>query len=342
MLEFRENVSLKPLHTFGMEVSARWFAEVKDMGELREAIVSGQISRCSGDGLLLLGGGSNLLFTRDFPGLCLHIRTRGISVREAEAGTVYVTAAAGEGWPEFVQWCVERDFGGLENLSLIPGNAGSSPIQNIGAYGAEVKDCLVSLEALDLLTGELRTFTAAECRFGYRDSIFKQELKGKYMIGSVTYRLKRHAEVNMGYGAVRDVLQAEGVTHPGIADVSRAICSIRRSKLPDPAVTGNAGSFFKNPTVPAAVADRLRASFPALVSYPQGGGSVKLAAGWLIEQCGWKGFREGDAGVHPAQALVLINYGSARGSDILALARRIQSSVLERFGVELEMEVNVI
>jgi UDP-N-acetylmuramate dehydrogenase len=219
---------------------------------------------------------------------------------------------------------------------------GSCPIQNIGAYGVEIKDSLASLEAIDLLTGELHVFSNDECRFGYRDSIFKRDLKGKFIIWSVTFELKLNPEVHLEYGAIKQELSEMGIGNPTISDVSKAVCSIRQKKLPDPKLLGNAGSFFKNPTVNVKFAEKLMESFPKLVSYKTGDDAVKLAAGWLIEQCGWKGFREGDAGVHDKQALVLVNYGNATGSNILTLAHRIQNSVYERFGVKLEMEVNVI
>jgi len=253
-----------------------------------------------------------------------------------------VKASAGENWHEFVTYCVNEGFGGLENLSLIPGNVGSCPIQNIGAYGVEVKDSFHSLEAIDLQTGELVVFSNEECRFGYRDSIFKRDLKGKFAIWSVTFELKLNPVVHIEYGAIKQELEAMGTGNPGIADVSNAVCSIRQKKLPDPEVLGNAGSFFKNPTVDQKFAEKLVESFPKMVFYPTGADRIKLAAGWLIEQCGWKGHREGDAGVHENQALVLVNYGNATGSNILTLAHRIQNSVYERFGVKLDMEVNVI
>ena len=292
--------------------------------------------------MLLLGGGSNLLFTSNYKGIVVHINNKGIDIINQDQETVLVKANAGENWHEFVNWCVSHGFGGLENLSLIPGNVGSCPIQNIGAYGVEVKDYIHSLEAIDLQTGELTTFTATDCDFGYRDSIFKRDLKGKMAIWSVTFELKLNPLVNIEYGAIKAELETLGIDNPGIADVSKAVCNIRMSKLPDPEVLGNAGSFFKNPVVEWVFAEKLKETFPNLVSYNLEPGKAKLAAGWLIEQCGWKGFRDGDAGVHDKQALVLVNFGKAKGSDILTLAHKIQNSVYERFGVKLEMEVNVI
>jgi UDP-N-acetylmuramate dehydrogenase len=274
--------------------------------------------------------------------MVVHLINKGIEILGSSEDTVMVKAAAGENWHDFVIYCVNKGFGGIENLSLIPGNVGSSPIQNIGAYGVEVKDSLHSLEAMDMETGEILVFSNQECRFGYRDSIFKRDLKGKFAICSVTFELKLKPVVHLAYGAIKQELSGMGIEYPTIADVSKAVCTIRQGKLPDPKVIGNAGSFFKNPTVEKKFAEKLLETFPKMVFYPAGDEKVKLAAGWLVEQCGWKGHREGDAGVHDKQALVLVNYGTATGSNILTLAHRIQNSVYERFGVKLEMEVNVI
>jgi len=337
--DIRENFSLHSFNTFHIESTARYFTEIKNKESLIELVKTGELAAIP---LLLLGGGSNMLFTGNFNGIVVHINNKGIEAQPETDNSVVVTAAAGENWHEFVSWCVGHGYGGLENLSLIPGNVGSCPIQNIGAYGVEIKDCFHSLEAIDLKTGETRTYTPEECNFGYRDSIFKSELKGKIAIWSVTFRLLLNPEIHLEYGAIRQELAVMGIDNPGIAEVSNAVCAIRRSKLPDPKLMGNAGSFFKNPTVEAKVVKQLLETFPSLVSYPVDNDKVKLAAGWLIEQCGWKGFREGDAGVHQNQALVLVNYGNATGSDILTLAHRIQNSVFERFGVQLEMEVNII
>jgi len=337
--DIKENFSLHPFNTFHIESTARYFTEVNSIESLCVLIASGKLNE---NPLLILGGGSNLLFTGNFKGIVVHIINRGIEIIQRSEDSVIVKASAGENWHEFVTYCVNEGFGGLENLSLIPGNVGSCPIQNIGAYGVEVKDSIHSLEAIDLKTGELVVFSNEECRFGYRDSIFKRDLKGQYVIWSVTFELKLNPLVHIEYGAIKQELEAMGIGSPGIADVSNAVCSIRQKKLPDPKVLGNAGSFFKNPTVDQKFAEKLVESFPKLVFYPLGDSKVKLAAGWLIEQCGWKGHREGDAGVHENQALVLVNYGNASGSNILTLAHRIQNSVYERFGVKLDMEVNVI
>lgn len=337
--DIKENVSLHPFNTFHIESKARYYTAISNLAQFRELIASGILLENT---MLLLGGGSNLLFTGNYKGTVVHFLNKGIEIISRSEDTILIKAAAGENWHEFVSYCVNEGFGGIENLSLIPGNVGSSPIQNIGAYGVEVKDSLHSLESIDLVSGELSTFSREECRFGYRDSIFKSELKGKKAIWSVTFELSLKPVVHIEYGAIKDELAAMGIQSPGIADVSRAVCAIRKSKLPDPKLLGNAGSFFKNPTVDHKFADKLLEAFPKMVSYPLGDEHLKLAAGWLIEQCGWKGFREGDAGVHENQALVLVNYGNAKGSDILTLAHRIQNSVYERFGVKLEMEVNVI
>lgn len=337
--EIKEDFSLHSFNTFHIDSVARYFTEVNTIESLKELITSGQLK----DKLLLIvGGGSNLLFTGNFKGIVVHIINRGIETISRTDDSVIVKAAAGENWHEFVTFCVNQGFGGIENLSLIPGNVGSCPIQNIGAYGVEVKDTILSVDAVDLHTGKLLNFSKDECRFGYRDSIFKRDLKGKFAICSVTFQLKLNPVVQLEYGAIKQELSVMGVENPTIADVSKAVCAIRHSKLPDPKILGNAGSFFKNPTVDEKFAEKLAESFPKLVSYPLGDEKAKLAAGWLIEQCGWKGFRDGDAGVHEDQSLVLVNYGNATGSNILTLAHRIQNSVYERFGVKLEMEVNVI
>ncbi len=337
--DIKEDFSLHSFNTFHINSIARYFTEVNSVETLREFISSAKLNETP---LLILGGGSNLLFTGNFNGIVVHLINKGIEIIAKTDDKVLIKASAGENWHEFVNYCVNKGFGGLENLSLIPGSVGSCPIQNIGAYGVEVKDSFRSLEALDMQTGKLQVFSKEECRFGYRDSIFKKDLKGKNAICSVTFELTLNPEVHLEYGAIKQELADMGIQNPGIADVSKAVCNIRESKLPDPKILGNAGSFFKNPTVDQEIVDKLVETFPKMVFYPLGDQKVKLAAGWLIEQCGWKGFREGDAGVHEKQSLVLVNYGNATGSSILTLAHRIQNSVYERFGVKLEMEVNVI
>ncbi|MFG0380498.1 UDP-N-acetylmuramate dehydrogenase [Pseudomonas sp. zbq_18] len=337
-LTLQEAVSLKPFNTFGVEVQARLFAEARTDDEVRTALAEAERR---GMPLLPVGGGSNLLLTADVDALVLRMASRGLRILEDDGERVVVEAEAGEPWHPFVQWSLAQGLCGLENLSLIPGTVGAAPMQNIGAYGVEIKDVFAGLTALDRHSGELREFGLEECAFAYRDSLFKQQ-PGRWLILRVRFALSRQGALHLDYGPVRQHLQAEGVEAPSAADVSRAICAIRSEKLPDPAVLGNAGSFFKNPLVPVELAERIRAEHADLISYPAGQGQVKLAAGWLIERAGWKGFREGDAGVHRLQALVLVNYGSASGAQLLALARRIQVDILARFGIELEIEPNVL
>jgi UDP-N-acetylmuramate dehydrogenase len=332
-----DNVSLQPLTTFGIRAMARSFAAFSSIEELRELLV---IAGERGLQTFILGGGSNVLFTRDFDGLVLRNEISGIDVVGEDADHQYVKAGAGESWHGFVQYCLAHELGGAENLSLIPGSVGASPMQNIGAYGVEIKDIFHELEAVPRDGGPSRSFSAEECRFGYRESVFKNSCRDRFVIASVTYRLRKKPVLNTSYGAIAQELAAMGVTEPMIHDVSEAVIRIRTSKLPDWRKTGNAGSFFKNPQVTIEKFEALKKDHPAIVGYPQGDGR-KLAAGWLIEQCGWKGFREGDAGCYPKQALVLVNYGSASGSDIFKLSERIIGSVREKFGVVLEREVNV-
>jgi len=336
-LQIQSDVSLKPFNTFGVDVRARLFAEAHSDADVREALAYAAEHKVE---LLVIGGGSNLLLTGDIDALVLRMASRGIRLTHEDCGAAIVEAEAGEPWHPFVQEMLARGLSGLENLSLIPGTVGAAPMQNIGAYGVEIKDVFHSLIALDRQSGELREFSLDDCAFGYRDSIFKHET-GRWLILRVRFRLSFAAQLHLDYGPVRQRLQEQGITEPTPIHVSRAICAIRSEKLPDPAVLGNAGSFFKNPLVPAELAARIRESHPGLVAYPQADGQVKLAAGWLIEQAGWKGFREGDAGVHALQSLVLVNYGAASGQDLLSLAQRIQADILERFGVSLEMEPNL-
>jgi len=335
-LQVQSQVSLKPFNSFGVDVQARLFAEARSDADVREALAYGLEHKVP---VLVIGGGSNLLLTADIDSLVLRMATRGIRVLSDDAGKVVIEAEAGEPWHPFVQHTLALGLSGLENLSLIPGTVGAAPMQNIGAYGVEIKDVFAGLTALDRQTGELRDFSLAECNFAYRDSLFKQE-PGRWVILRVRFALDRAAHLHLEYGPVRQRLTEQGIEHPTASDVSQAICSIRNEKLPDPAVLGNAGSFFKNPLVSAALAARLKGEYPDLVAYAQPGGQMKLAAGWLIERAGWKGFREADAGVHKLQALVLVNYGGATGLQLLALAQRIQKDILERFHVDLEMEPN--
>ena len=333
-LSVHERQSLQPFNTFGVAVTARWYAEAGSDAEVREALGA---AAARGAELFVIGGGSNLLLTGDLDAFVLRMVSRGRRLLDEADGRVVVEAEAGESWHPFVLWTLEQGLAGLENLSLIPGTVGAAPVQNIGAYGVELKDVLHSVVALDRASGELREFAAADCAFAYRDSRFKREV-GRWLILRVRFALDRQARLHLDYGPVRQRLAEQGIEQPTARDVSRAICAIRAEKLPDPQVLGNAGSFFKNPLVAGEQAARLRAEWPGLVAYPAADGQVKLAAGWLIEQAGWKGYRDGDAGVHALQALVLVNHGAASGAQLLALARRIQADVRQRFGVELEIE----
>lgn len=337
-LVLQENLSLKPYNTFGVDVSARLFAEARDDAEVREGIA---LAAARGLPLLVIGGGSNLLLTGDVDALVLRMASRGIRILADDGEKVLLEAEAGEPWHPLVLQTLERGLGGLENLSLIPGTVGAAPMQNIGAYGVELKDVFAGLTALDRATGELREFALEDCQFAYRDSLFKREA-GRWLILRVRFNLSRASRLHLDYGPVRQRLQDEGISMPSPKDVSRAICAIRSEKLPDPAELGNAGSFFKNPLVSNELAQRLRGEHSDLVAYSQADGQVKLAAGWLIERAGWKGFREGDAGVHRLQALVLVNYGAATGHQLHELAQRIRADVAAKFGVELEMEPNLI
>jgi len=335
-LQVLAQVSLKPFNSFGIDVRAQLFAEAHSDSDVREALTYATAHKVP---LLVIGGGSNLLLTQDVQALVLRMATQGIRVLHDDGLQVVVEAEAGEAWHPFVLWTLEQGFCGLENLSLIPGTVGAAPMQNIGAYGVEIKDVFAGLTALDRHTGELRDFSLEECNFAYRDSLFKHET-GRWLILRVRFALSRASHLKLDYGPVQQRLAGQGINEATPSDVSRAICAIRREKLPDPAELGNAGSFFKNPLVSHVLAAELQALYPDLVAYPQADGQMKLAAGWLIDKAGWKGFRDGDAGVHKLQALVLVNYGGASGHDIANLARRIQQDIAERFKVELEMEPN--
>jgi len=338
-MTLQENCSIKPYSTFGIEAKARYFVKVSTVEELSEAMHHPCIADLP---VLILGGGSNLLFTKDFEGLVIKIEFKGIEIVYQNEDIVLVTAGAGEEWDNFVSICVEKGYAGLENLSLIPGVVGTCPVQNIGAYGVEVKDTIDHVTVYDRNTGQICILTNADCHFGYRESIFKYSAKGRYIITSVSFRLSLNPVFHTQYGAIKTELAAMGVNSLSLIAIRNAVISIRSRKLPDPLVIGNAGSFFKNPAVDAIHYMRLHEAFPGIVGYELADGSFKVAAGWLIEQCGWKGFRKGDAGVHAHQALVLVNYGQATGSEMLSLATEIQSSVKAKFDIDLEMEVNVI
>ena len=334
-----ENYSLKTLNTFGLDIKTRWFAEINSVESL-QALLKDQ--RFQSIPKMILGGGSNILFKDDFDGLIIHNRIDFVKIISEDENCIFISAGAGMTWHSFVLYTIDHNYPGLENLSLIPGCVGAAPIQNIGAYGVEIKNTFHQLNALNMTDGSLRTFTAEDCRFGYRDSIFKQEERNRYVIVDVTFRLSKNASLNTTYGTIEEQLKIMNISHPTIRDISNAVIAIRKSKLPDPEIIGNAGSFFKNPEVPIHFYNKLKENYPAIVGYPSSSGNYKLAAGWLIEQCGWKGKRIANTGMHERQALVLINYGGATGKELIAHAELVQKSVLEKFGVDLEMEVNII
>lgn len=331
----QRDFSLRHLNTFGIDAKAFVYLPVDSVETLLAVRADKELSALP---RLILGGGSNLLLTQDFPGLVLHMRGAGMRIVNEDKDFVYVTAAAGENWHRFVQWSLDLGLGGLENLSLIPGSVGAAPIQNIGAYGIEVKDRFHSLTAFDFIDGKTFTLDNAACRFAYRDSVFKQELRDRAVVLDVTFALPKQWQANMNYADVMQELSLRQIIVPSPRDIADAVIAIRTRKLPDPAQIGNAGSFFKNPIVPAQQREALLAQYPQLVSYPQPDGGYKLAAGWLIDQCGWKGRSLGAAGVYEKQALVLVNKGGASGKEIAALAQAIQADVQARFGVKLEPE----
>ncbi|MFV8224830.1 UDP-N-acetylmuramate dehydrogenase [Christiangramia aquimixticola] len=337
-MQIQHNFSLKQYNTFGIDVKAEAFISVTKLEDLRKVL-----KRSYASDLFILGGGSNMLLTGDIPKTVLHIALTGKEIISETEENVIIEAAAGENWHEFVMWTLDQDFGGLENLSLIPGNVGTSPIQNIGAYGVELKDSFVSCKAMHIQTLEEKEFSLEDCNFGYRNSVFKHDLKGEYIITSVRFRLtrKKH-QLKVDYGSIISELEIKGITSPSIKDISNAVIAIRRSKLPDPAEIGNSGSFFKNPVIEKSQYEKLKAEYPNIPSYPISHTQVKVPAGWLIDTAGLKGYRDGDAGVHRNQALVLVNYGEASGNEILMLSKKVQETVYKRFGIHLEAEVNII
>jgi UDP-N-acetylmuramate dehydrogenase len=334
-IPLQRDFPLRNLNTFGIDAAAHAYLPVVDADLLRAVRNDAVLAALP---RLVLGGGSNLLLTRDFPGLVLHMRNTGIAIVESDEQATYVCAAAGENWHRLVLWTLEQGLGGLENLSLIPGNVGASPIQNIGAYGVEIKDLLHSLTIYDFISDEISTLHNADCAFAYRDSIFKHALRNRAVVLNVTFALPKQWQPRIDYAELAKALAARELRQPTPAQISETVIAIRSAKLPDPAVIGNAGSFFKNPIVTVQQRNDLLQSFPGLISYIQADGSFKLAAGWLIDQCGWKGKTMGAAGVYPQQALVLVNNGGASGAEIVALARAIQADVQVRFGVMLEPE----
>lgn len=338
MLVIQENISLKPYNTFGIDVKARFFTEIFTENELVE-LRDHPVFRANK--LLVLGGGSNVLFTEDYAGLVLKVSIPDMTT-EVTDSQVFVSAGAGVIWNDLVNYCVENGFAGMENLSLIPGTVGASPIQNIGAYGVELKDVFESCEAFELATGELKTFNYNDCHFAYRDSIFKNQLKGQYIITRVNFRLLTRIRINSQYGAIQGLLAERRITHPTITDISKIVAEIRVSKLPDPSTIGNAGSFFKNPIIGRSKFEVLKREFPAIISYPAGEDKVKLAAGWLIEQCGFKGITEGHTGTWKNQALVLVNHGGATGQEVYSFSEKIIDTVFSKFDIKLEREVNIL
>lgn len=337
MINIQHNISLKNYNTFGLDVKAKYYISITSTEVLKAVLAD------NSKDIFILGGGSNILLTKDIDALVVHLNLKGISIISESDQEVLIKVNAGENWHNFVMWCIDRNFGGIENLSLIPGNVGTAPMQNIGAYGVEIKDVFESCEALNTNTLEEKTFTKADCNFGYRESIFKRELKHKYIITSVTFKLtKTNHTLHTSYGAIQSELEKMKVVKPSIQDISKAVIAIRQSKLPDPKEIGNSGSFFKNPVINLDHFEKLKTLFPEIPSYIVSESEIKIPAGWLIEKAGFKGKRFGDYGVHKNQALVLVNYGDAKGEDIFTLAKLIQKTVLRIFDIEIETEVNII
>ena len=335
-MDIQQNISLKSYNTFSIDIKARRFVNITSLNELKNIIRSEKL-------FFVLSGGSNLLLTKDIDKLVIHLNTKGIEVLQETNNDIFIKVQAGENWHEFVLWCIDHNYGGVENLSLIPGNVGTAPIQNIGAYGVELKDSMHNLEALEIDGLNAKTFTNKNCAFGYRNSIFKNELKGKYIITSVTFKLSKNThKLNSSYGAIQSELDKSNIKNPTIKDISNAVITIRQSKLPDPKEIGNSGSFFKNPIISTTDFKSLQKTYPDAPHYIVSKNEIKVPAGWLVEQCGFKGKRFGDAGVHKKQALVLVNYGNATGEEILTLSKKIQNAVFKKFKIKLEAEVNII
>ena len=335
-MNIQQNISLKNYNTFGINVTAKRFVVIDSLEQLKELLAREK-------DLFLLSGGSNMLLTRDIEQLVVHINIKGISIDTEDENHVYLTVSAGEDWHEFVLWCIDNDYGGLENLSLIPGNVGTSPIQNIGAYGVEVKDVITKVQGIVIESAEQVEFSNKACDFSYRNSIFKRQLKRKVILTSVSFRLtKNDHSLNTSYGAIENELSSQGISSPTIRDISKAVIKIRESKLPDPRKIGNSGSFFKNPVIGNEQFKKLKDSYTNLPFYSVSEEEVKIPAGWLIEQAGFKGKRFGNYGIHKKQALVLVNYGNASGKDIYELAQKIQHAIFQQFEISLEIEVNVI
>jgi UDP-N-acetylmuramate dehydrogenase len=337
-MEFHENFSLKNFNTFGIEAKARQFVAVHSITDLKTVL-----EQHPDEKKFILGGGSNMLLTKDIDALVIHVDLKGKKIIKEDDNFVWVESQAGENWHEFVLWTIDQNFGGLENMSLIPGNVGTTPVQNIGAYGTEIKDTFVSCDVMKITNQEMKTFTKEECHFGYRESVFKNEVKDQYIITSVVYKLTKHShKINISYGDIASELAKNNITNPTLKDVSNAVIAIRQSKLPDPKELGNSGSFFKNPILLKSDFEAIHQQFPEMKYYEVSATEVKVPAGWLIEQAGFKGKRFGDAGVHKNQALVLVNYGNATGQEILDVAKTIQATIYKTFGIHIEAEVNVI
>lgn len=338
-MDIKKDFPLKQYNTFGIDAKCDFFAEFRDIDTLKQLLLNPGLTDLE---KLVLGGGSNILFTKDFPGLVLKNSLKGIEIIKENDDHIWVKSGAGEIWHELVLYCINRNYAGIENLSLIPGLTGAAPMQNIGAYGVELKSVFENLEALRIKDGKFYSFKNADCEFGYRESIFKKSLKGQFIITSVTLRLNKKPAYNISYGAIQQTLEEHGIKELSIKAISDAVISIRQSKLPDPQVIGNAGSFFKNPEIPAQTYVLLSHEYPEMPNYKLPDEMVKIPAGWLIEQCGWKGKKVGNTGSHINQSLVLVNYGQATGEEIKDLAFKIQNSVKEKFGIELNPEVNII
>ena len=335
----QKDVQLKPFNTFGIEATAKYFIEVSSIDQLQGILQSPDYQSTE---RLILGGGSNMLLTKNFDGLVIKIAIKGFEVVNENEDNIWIKAGAGLVWHDLVMQCVNQNYAGMENLSLIPGTVGAAPMQNIGAYGIEIKEVFEELQALEIATGEIKTFDKAMCNFGYRESIFKHEAKGKYIILNVTFKLNKRPTFHIEYGAIKDTLAEMNISEMSIKSISDAVIHIRQSKLPNPAEIGNAGSFFKNPEILKSQFEDLKAQFPTIPSYPVSETTTKVPAGWLIEQAGWKGQRFGNVGVHAKQALVLVNYGGGKGLEIKELSQKIQASVKEKFGIQLSAEVNFI
>ncbi|WP_298394858.1 UDP-N-acetylmuramate dehydrogenase [Flavobacterium sp.] len=337
-MQIHNNFSLKKYNTFGIEAKAKQFVAVHNLDDLKSILKNHAL-----DKKFILGGGSNMLLTKDIDALVIHIDLKGKKIIKEDDDFVWVESQAGENWHEFVLWTIDQNFGGLENMSLIPGNVGTTPVQNIGAYGTEIKDTFVSCQAMNILSQEMKSFTKEDCNFGYRESIFKQEARDKYVITSVVFKLtKRNHKINTSYGDITKELEKQNVITPTLKDVSDAVIAIRKSKLPDPKELGNSGSFFKNPVISKEQFLKVQEQFPDVKYFEVSPKEVKVPAGWLIENAGLKGYRKDDAGVHKNQALVIVNYGNATGKELLELSKYVQKTVFDKYGIAIEAEVNVI